>query len=174
MDFAVCPAHGCGDSAWVLVMHVFRDARLDRSIEHDGQDNRQPFALYHCDEVSDSSAYQGMAATAHTARDPTLFRSQHDAQIHLRRFFRARVLVLLKIITLALTPSSARRQKKDIRRAAPCVLVVDGCCATVEVELQTTTYERERAVMVVGAKQNYQHSKNCACHRLDEAKQLFG
>ena len=73
MDFAVCPVHGFCDGAGALVMHVFRDARLDRSIEHDGQDNRQPFALYHCDEVSDSSAYQGIAATAHTAPDPTLF-----------------------------------------------------------------------------------------------------
>ena len=73
MNFEVCPAHGCGDSAGALATHVFEDARLDRSIEHDEQDNRQPFALYHCDEVSDSSAYQGMAATAHTGPDPTLF-----------------------------------------------------------------------------------------------------
>ena len=68
----------------------------------------------------------------------------------------------------------SNKSSKDIRRAAPCVLEVDGCCATVEVELQTTTHERERGVMVVCAKQNYQHSKSCACHRLDEAPQLFG
>ena len=73
MDFAGCLVPGCGDSAGALVTHVFEDARLDRSIGHDGQDSRQPFAVYHCVEVGDSSAHQGMAATAHTAPDPTLF-----------------------------------------------------------------------------------------------------
>ena len=59
MDFAVCPVHGCGDGAGALVTHLFLDGRLDRSIEHDGQDSRQSFAVYHCDEVGHSSAYPG-------------------------------------------------------------------------------------------------------------------
>ena len=70
MDFEVCPAQGCGDSAGALVTHVFLDARLDRSIEHDGQGSRQPFAVYHCDEVGDSSAYPGVRATARTSQTP--------------------------------------------------------------------------------------------------------
>ena len=68
----------------------------------------------------------------------------------------------------------SNKSRKDIRRAAPCVLEVGGFCAIVQVELQTTTYEKERGVIVGGANQKYQHSNNFACHRLDEAKQFLG
>ena len=73
MYFAVWPVHGIGDGAGALVTHVFEDSRLDRSIEHDGEDSRQPLLCITVLRVCDSSAHQGMAATAHTAPDPTLF-----------------------------------------------------------------------------------------------------